>query len=307
MKQLQIGSIIKQRRIELGLTQEELCEGICSPPTICRIEKGKQTPSISKLNALLSRLGLPNEKYYAVMSSEDVQIEELKLKITSCNMRRDFKEGLSYLAHLQKLAEKDDILTQQFILRSKAILGTFENNVYVPYPLEQKLQLLFHALQLTIPNFDPGDILLYRYTLDELKIINQIGVAYGDHGYLQEATDIFYQLIKYFKRKCPISNEFIPTIILIHYNYANYLLEMNRYIESYDIAYTAWDYSIQWGRATYLGSILYILAETSYHLKEIDKSKQFYIQSYYVFQSMKNQHDADIIKENIYEYFQINL
>lgn len=53
MKEVYIGSIIRKRRQELGLTQEQLCRGICETVTLSRIENGKQTPSRSKLNALL--------------------------------------------------------------------------------------------------------------------------------------------------------------------------------------------------------------------------------------------------------------
>ena len=55
MKEVYIGSIIRKRRQELGLTQEQLCRGICETVTLSRIENGKQTPSRSKLNALLQR------------------------------------------------------------------------------------------------------------------------------------------------------------------------------------------------------------------------------------------------------------
>ena len=38
MKEVFLGEVIRQRRLELGLTQEELCEGICEPMTISRFE-----------------------------------------------------------------------------------------------------------------------------------------------------------------------------------------------------------------------------------------------------------------------------
>ena len=50
MKERFLGEIIKQRRQELGITQAELCEGICEPPTLSRIENKKQTPTRNVLN-----------------------------------------------------------------------------------------------------------------------------------------------------------------------------------------------------------------------------------------------------------------
>ena len=49
MKEIFLGEVIRQRRIELGLTQEELCEGICEPITISRFEHGRQTPSRNRV------------------------------------------------------------------------------------------------------------------------------------------------------------------------------------------------------------------------------------------------------------------
>lgn len=73
MKEVYIGSIIRKRRQELGLTQEQLCRGICETVTLSRIENGKQTPSRSKLNALLQRLGMPGERYYALLSEQEMK------------------------------------------------------------------------------------------------------------------------------------------------------------------------------------------------------------------------------------------
>lgn len=45
MKNVFLGEYIKQRRLDLGLTQEQLCDGICEPVTLSRLENGKQTPA----------------------------------------------------------------------------------------------------------------------------------------------------------------------------------------------------------------------------------------------------------------------
>ena len=54
MKNVFLGEYIKQRRLDLGLTQEQLCDGICEPMTLSRLENGKQTPSRNRINALCS-------------------------------------------------------------------------------------------------------------------------------------------------------------------------------------------------------------------------------------------------------------
>ena len=68
MKNVFLGEYIKQRRLDLGLTQEQLCDGICEPVTLSRLENGKQTPSRNRINALLQRLGRLSQSCLQVQS-----------------------------------------------------------------------------------------------------------------------------------------------------------------------------------------------------------------------------------------------
>ena len=74
MKNVFLGEYIKQRRLDLGLTQEQLCDGICEPMTLSRLENGKQTPSRNRINALLQRLGLPDDRYFALLSKNELEM-----------------------------------------------------------------------------------------------------------------------------------------------------------------------------------------------------------------------------------------
>ena len=82
MQELLVGEVVRRKRIEMGLTQEELCEGICEAFTISRIENGKQPPSRSTADALLQRLGVSDSRYYFAFqsniyenSAEDIERE----------------------------------------------------------------------------------------------------------------------------------------------------------------------------------------------------------------------------------------
>ena len=81
MQNIYIGEFIRQRRKELNLSQEDLAYGICEVSTLSRIENGRCTPSRSKINALLQRLGLPEERYYAIVSKNEKEIEALQQKV----------------------------------------------------------------------------------------------------------------------------------------------------------------------------------------------------------------------------------
>ena len=115
MRKYYIGELIKKRRKELHLTQEQLAEGICEAVTISRIENGYQTPSHHRLLALLQRLDLPEDKCYMLVSKNEMEISDLQTEIISSNVLRDSVRGLEKIQELEKIAEPDDALIRQFI------------------------------------------------------------------------------------------------------------------------------------------------------------------------------------------------
>lgn len=150
MKNVFLGEYVKQRRLDLGLTQEQLCYGICEPMTLSRLENGKQTPSRNRINALLQRLGLPDDRYFALLSKNELEMEALQKEIVACNATEKVPEGFEKLAQFEKLADPDDQIAQQFALRSRVLLGRLDGRYT---PLEQ-IDLLMQAIRLTVPRFD---------------------------------------------------------------------------------------------------------------------------------------------------------
>lgn len=206
MKNVFLGEYVKQRRLDLGLTQEQLCDGICEPMTLSRLENGKQTPSRNRINALLQRLGLPDDRYFALLSKNELEMEALKKEIVACNVTEKVPEGFEKLAQFEKLADPDDQISQQFALCSRVLLGRLDGRYT---PLEQ-IDLLMQAIRLTVPRFDLESIESFLYTKDEITIINQIGLAYSsDAGQNKKAAEIYYQLLKYVRKHFKENGSFL--------------------------------------------------------------------------------------------------
>lgn len=167
MKNVFLGEYIKQRRLDLGLTQEQLCDGICEPMTLSRLENGKQTPSRNRINALLQRLGLPDDRYFALLSKNELEMEALQKEIVACNANHRVEEGFETLKKFEQIADHDDQIAQQFILRSKVLLGRLDQR-YTP---QEQIDLLMQAIRLTVPRFNLDEIERFFYSTDEIKII----------------------------------------------------------------------------------------------------------------------------------------
>ena len=304
MRELFIGEAIKKRRVELGLTQEQLCEGICEPITLSRLENGRQTPSRNRINALLERLDLPSDRYFALLSSQELEVEALQREITSYNIRfdkapADEKHHIRELAlnahkRLEAIIENDDTLSRQFILRSRVLFGTEDG----PYSCKEKIQMLTEAIRLTVPRFDVDDIGRGLYTTDEIKIINQLANIYSNEGMSMDAIGILSQLHKYIRKhlqNIPLAH---ACLSMVTYNYANELKIIGQYQNSIKIAKEGQQVCLDYGFYHSLPGLLAIQAECYYFIEDDIRSRDYYNQSYYLMKAVGDNANLQILIEN---------
>lgn len=306
MEQLFIGELIRQRRLELGLKQCELCEGICEPVTMSRLESGKQTPGSNKLRMLMQRLGLPEERYYALVSKNELRISELQTGIVSSNVLHDSLRGLEKIEELEAIAEPNDNQVRQFILRSRAILGKLVDGKVEPYLPEEKLEMLSEAIRLTSPYFDIDHIGKGLYCVDEVKVINQIAGVYSEQGNNEQALQIYVQLIDYIKQHFQNVKQSGGLLPLVSYNYARELDLDGQYEKAIEIAKLGWEACVQYGQYASLPCTLEIIAECYHFLGDDEKSKDYYRQAYYLYKAVGRNHGIELVRSETQQYFGSN-
>lgn len=304
MQEMFLGEAIKKRRLELGLTQEQLCEGICEPITISRLENGKQTPSRNRINALLERLDMPADRYYALLSKNELDIDALQKEITSYNIRfekasieeKSQIRAMALDAHrkLEAIIDDDDTLSKQFILRSRVVIGT-ENG---EYSLEEKISMLTEAIRMTSPRFDLDDLGRGLYTTDEIKIINQLASAYSHAGESMEAIGIWNQLHKYIKKhlhNIPIARARLSMVLS---NFARELDIIGRFQDAIEIAEEGQQICLDYGYYHSLPGLLAIQAECYHFLGDDIKSRDFFFQAYYLLKVVGDNANLQILRKN---------
>lgn len=307
MQEYSIGEVLKKRRLELGLTQEEVGHGIYDSSNLSRIENGQQTPCRRKLIVLLQRLGLPEDRYYALVDEKEFEISELQSQISFCEIDGKFEQGLKKLIKLEQLVSSNDILAQQFILRVKSALGKLDSSGVHPYTFEEKQKMLLHALYLTSPCFTIETIEYGLYGIEEIKLINQLALTYSDNNQRTISINMYSQLLKYLQkhfREIQYSN---PIIILIAYNYSRDLCFEHRIKDAIDIAMLGLNVSIETRRSTYLGGLLFILAYCFYESNEIVKSQDYFFQSYYAYHLMADSQHATLAQNALKELFDLDI
>lgn len=303
-----IGRVIKQRREELGLSQEQLCEGICTPATLSRIENGRQAPAYNRVNALLQRLGLPEDRYYAMMTHHEMEINQLQTRIMSAVYRYDLasgaeketykEQGLQMLQDLKEQITEEDAIIGQFILSVKAVLGKKDG----PYSWEEQQALFLDAIRLTVPDFDEEDILCHIYSYDEIKLITQLAVSYGAGGRHEKAIDLFGQLLKYIRKNGNISTHAAKRVPMIAYNYALQLGLAGRYADAIDIAERGCQASLEICHYKFLPGLAHIRAECYYRLGKMEKSEDLYRQAYYTYKLIGDEVNRPILEAEANKY-----
>ena len=132
-----IGEVLKIRRTMFGMTQEQLCDGICSVKSLRRAEQGKTDIQREVREKLLNRLGLSGQLQWTRLITSDRAVVKLAEKLTKCQIGRDFITTRQLLEELKRRVVLDIPQNKQFILETEAILdyeeGVIDKEKYVEY------------------------------------------------------------------------------------------------------------------------------------------------------------------------------
>lgn len=303
MRELSLGEYIKQERIKQGITQEQLCEGICEPITISRMENGKQPPSYTRIRTFLQRLSLLDNQYSALLSQNELEIKTLHDEILAdailfersapedCSNLRSV--GMQKLEALEKLAKPDDGIIHQYILAMKGTFGKPER----PYSSEELLELLWEALHITVPNCDIEEINRGLYSLDEISLIIQIAIIYADINQINKSIDIYRQLFKYAQKHYRKTSQYAGKFALIAHNYTKYLSDAGRYDEALDAAEQGRQICVKFTHYQFLPGLLDLLGGCYFYKGDLEKCKRYYRAAHCLYKVTGNNRDRLLLED----------
>ena len=291
MREMFLGEFIKNRRMELGLTQEQLCEGICEPITISRLENGKQTPSRNRINALLQRLGLPGDRYYALLSKNEKEVAALRKEIRADEIR------------LRRALERDQTEIRERMMKNLEQLEAIAE----AEDQSAQLEVLLRAIKLTVPRFALETIDRGLYSLDETTLINGIASVYDQMGEVRVAAEIYRQLLKYVESHDRDLAEFAGHFCLVAHNYAITLERGKRYEESVELAQRGWQVCVEYGHYQLLPGFLSIMAECYWILGEEARARDLYYQAYYVYKAVRDEKNAVRVQKELKDHLNLEI
>ena len=166
-----MNKVVKLARTALGMTQEELCEGICDIRVLSRSENEKQEMKKENFQKLMGRIGRATEPIYAGCADKDGLLLEDRENMERAVKRYDYKAAEQYLWRMKETAD-DNVLTMQYLARAEAVMNFRQKRIGA----EEFAERVDQSLRMTVPEYEKyvyGTDKVFPFVKEELhKIYN---------------------------------------------------------------------------------------------------------------------------------------
>ena len=263
---IQIGSTIKKLRLQAGISQTKLAEGICDRTTIIHLEKGRaKQPSIYLLNQLCRRLSITLDDFFLLAYGGEINQFWLKRNEIDALMKiRNYEKAFN-------LAKR--YYNESLHPVDRQYYGLVESNYY--YNLgkyELAKEKYSYYLSLTCENLQDE-----VYTLTEMRLIN--GLVYCNwriNNKLSTPETLNYiNILNNSIYNYPPEKEYRVIISLLICT-IHFYFTLKLYSDTITIINNAIDLSHKFCCYDCLGSLWLMLANIYEILKDEEKAKEYY-------------------------------
>ena len=265
-----VGEKIKQERKKQGMTQKELCDGICSQAEISKVENGKNSPTIDLLQSICKRLKLPISSFF-----EDEQVSqklnEIDQKMIRHLREKTFKEMENDLKDYAKFSQSFEI---KILIRYHQELLKYESK-----------QVDFRTCIASLLQVVAQEKIAEKSFLLYTRIQMVVAVLYTNHEEYVHADRIYKDLLS---MTYP-TREYQKIRMKIMYNFIRNLVEFKRFEEGLKEVERVIQDSKQIQDLTYLGQFYFqkgiLLEELGLEEEEV---KEAYTIAYSLFTATHN-------------------
>ena len=223
-----LGRILQKLRREQGLSQKELCRGLCSIPTLSRIESGEREPDQMLFDSLISRLGKDSTKWELILKESDKKLLQKRSYIEYLIQAEEWEELKEKLEDYKEFGGLVKNLQEQYICLVQAILYKQERKY------EDALQSCYEGLEKTKLQIDDKQFRIReRVSRNELRLLCCIGeVLYFKEESEEKGYKYWKELLEYIERFCTDEQYQLRFYIQGQYYLARIEFEQQRFTDS---------------------------------------------------------------------------
>lgn len=305
MANYKVGDIIRMTRKLIGMSQETLCDGICSVETLSRIENGKNRVKKETYKCLMARMERITGKNYAICTSDDMELLEERTHLEDALTKFDYVEAERYL-NLLKTRVSDNILNKQFIRNTEALINYYNGRISA----EELKKELEEAIKLTVPAYENYIDSIYPYTEQELLMLMRLANANLKLKYYEKSIQIYNMILRCLDDDYIDGENIIPFKIIVLRNYAYVLRETEKYEDAVKILKEVLELSISFDYGRMIPISMHSITVNKIKMYEngnqsisIDEVKRMLQKAYYIADSRIDNNVKEVIKEYYEKHF----
>lgn len=292
---LTIGTLIRELRIEQNVSQQLLCQGLCSKSKLSKIENGSLQPDTALAQSLLQRLGISDSVFTFYGNAHEAQLQKLRQELTKTRLPNTDTILSKAQDMLQLCLPKDSFYIQYASYRKACCISNYK----------ERTKALFDTLCLSLENFDFNTINNYRLSWLELTILNNYCDTYCMHSPTKGIL-LLYRLLEYFDN-CTMDillkkRAFAVTINAL----VCHLYEQKRFAELNELSPFFMTSAIR-STLSLSGGIFANYAQALGELQQLKSVRKYSYYALYNFLITNLTKNAELIKRIAYDDFQIQL
>lgn len=288
MKEYNIGEKIKELRLSLEISQNDLAKQICEPQDLEKIEKGDEYPTLPQLHTLAKRLGIPITYFFETNWNQNIDyINSVKTLMRNYVRDREYKALYEIVKREEEMPIFEGPDNIQFFLWHKAICYYHINK-----DKDRAIELLYKALETT--NEDQTDL-----KEEEIQILHSIAAIHYDNDELEKAHDIFMKALTALEKMYKIKNRKVYLRIL--YGLTQVLLKLKKYDDCLKFSNLGIGICISEDNLYLFGEFYYQAGNALFKMGEVTEGYEYLSKSTSIFNVQKNDKMEEIVKEETFK------
>ncbi|BCK00045.1 helix-turn-helix domain-containing protein [Anaerocolumna chitinilytica] len=301
-----LGDIIRMTRKSLSITQEQLCDGICSVETLSRVENGRQIPGKDVYELLMERLGRSRERAYSMLSISDYCIFE-KMKLFSDYIERYDYFRAEKVLNLLKRSLGDSIMDKQFLMRGENIINYRLNRISA----EEFLQGLEKSILLTIPQYGKISLSDWPLNYQETVLLLNISSALAQNNRYDKAIAILEEVSNFMRQSYVDEEQKIILQAKILSNLSKWYGLIKKHDKAIEIAMEGINFCKKYNLGNVLPNLLYSIVWNKEQLIRMGKLPlenktecfKYLRQAYYIAGVMQQKLIQQFLLDHINKYY----
>lgn len=301
------GEVLRARREVLGMSQEELAEGICDPVTVSRIECGKVSPKRGTYEKLMEKVGLSGSRFDASFPMENPANWKLMMEINRLLNQAKTAEAEPLVEELEQRLSRRTPCDRQMLIHIKTTMLGLQGII----SKEERQKMYREALYMTLPEVEFQTLEHWHFTKREIGLIDSFANVEDELGEGGKYIPLLMAIKNGFETKFLSLNHYVSEYEHICHTLGDILGNANRFEDGIAVGMDGMKIALRNGMESTLSCMLYDCGWNMEHLwgkkYTTETSLQYMKACYYLHMVYGRIRDINFVKKHVKDVYGLEL